>query len=195
LKRVAFLISGGGSNMVALVRMLQDTGLGTPVLVFSNRPNAVGLQKAVEMGVPTAFEDHTKFGGDRRAFEQAMDVHLRAAKPDLICHAGFMRILTPDCVAGWSGQMMNIHPSLLPKYPGLNTHARAIAAGDRVAGCSVHWVTEDLDAGPLIGQARVPVEQKDTPEALAERVLVAEHMLYPACLQHVLSGQTGKILL
>lgn len=181
--------------MVELVRMLQETGEGEPVLVFSNRPDAGGLQKAAEMGIATACEDHKAFGKDRHAFEQAMDAHIRAADPDLICHAGFMRILTPDCVAGWEGKMMNIHPSLLPKYPGLNTHARAIEAGDTEAGCSVHWVMAELDAGPLIGQARVPILPSDTDKTLAARVLEAEHRLYPTCLQHVLRGQTGKILL
>lgn len=181
--------------MVALVRMLQETGLGEPALVFSNRPDAGGLRRAAELGVATACEDHTTFAGDRRAFEQAMDAHLREAGADLICHAGFMRILTPECVAGWEGKMMNIHPSLLPKYPGLNTHVRALEAGDSEAGCSVHWVTAELDAGALIGQARVPILPDDTGETLAARVLTAEHRLYPACLQHVLLGRKGKILL
>lgn len=195
MKRVAFLISGGGSNMVELVRRLQAGVLGKPVLVFSNRPDAAGLAKARDMGVPTACVDHKDFGKDRHAFEDAMNSHLEAVEPDLICHAGFMRILTPECVARWPEKMINIHPSLLPKYPGLNTHARAIAAGDTEAGCSVHWVTAELDAGPLIGQARVPVLEGDTPQALAARVLVAEHALYPACLEHVLQGREGRVSL
>lgn len=181
--------------MVELVRCLQAGELGEPVLVFSNRPDAAGLEKAAGLGVPTACVDHKPFGVDRRGFEHAMNAHLEAAAPDLICHAGFMRILTPKCVARWSHKMINIHPSLLPKYPGLNTHARAIEAGDTEAGCSVHWVTKDLDAGPLIGQARVPVMADDTAQTLAARVLKAEHQLYPACLNHVLSGEPGLVSL
>jgi phosphoribosylglycinamide formyltransferase 1 len=188
-KRVAILISGGGSNMVALVQAMVADFPARPVLVFSNNPEAGGLAKAQALGVPVAAVDHRPFGKDRAAFERELGKALDEAHPDIICHAGFMRILTPAFVARYAGQMLNIHPSLLPKYPGLHTHQRAMEAGDSEAGCTVHEVTADLDAGPILGQAAVPILPDDTPETLAARVLVEEHRLYPAMLRHFAERQ------
>ncbi len=180
--RVAILISGGGSNMAALAASMTGDHPARPVLVLSNMPRAPGLARAQAMGIPTATVDHR--GRDRAGFEADLDATLRAASPDLICLAGFMRILTPAFVARWpAGRILNIHPSLLPRYPGLHTHARALAAGDTQAGCTVHAVTADLDAGPILGQARVPVLPGDTPDTLAARVLAQEHILYPVTVR------------
>ncbi|RVV99352.1 phosphoribosylglycinamide formyltransferase [Mesobaculum littorinae] len=191
--RVAILISGGGSNMLALVRSMTGDHPARPVLVASNDPGAAGLARAAELGVPTAAVDHRPFRGDRAAFEAALSEKLDAARPDILCLAGFMRILTPGFVAGWEGRMLNIHPSLLPLYPGLDTHARALAAGDTEAGCTVHEVTAALDDGPLLGQARVPVVPDDTPADLAARVLTMEHRLYPAVLRRFASGDRSPV--
>ncbi|MDO5642006.1 MAG: phosphoribosylglycinamide formyltransferase [Paracoccus sp. (in: a-proteobacteria)] len=193
MKRVAILISGGGSNMLRLVESMTGDHPARAVLVGANDPAAGGLARAAALGVATFAVDHRPFGRDRAAFEAALIAHLDAARPDIIALAGFMRILTPDFVARYSGRMLNIHPSLLPKYPGLDTHARAIAAGDREAGASVHLVTQDLDAGPILGQGRVPVLPGDTPGSLAARVLVLEHRLYPAVLRRFAAGQTGRL--
>ena len=190
--RVAILISGGGSNMAALVDSMVGDHPARPVLVLSNRPGAGGLEKAAARGIPTAAVDHRAFAS-REAFEAALDAELRKAAPDLICLAGFMRVLTPGFVERWSGRMLNVHPSLLPKYPGLDTHARAIAAGDAEAGASIHEVTAELDAGPVLGQARVPVLAGDTPDALAARVLRAEPVLYPLVLRRVASGNRERL--
>jgi phosphoribosylglycinamide formyltransferase-1 len=194
-RRVAIFISGGGSNMVKLVDSMSGDHPARPVLVLSNVPGAAGLDRARERRVPTAVVDHRAFRGDRAAFEAALDAALAEVRPDIICLAGFMRILTPAFVARHEGQILNIHPSLLPKYPGLDTHARAIAAGDAEAGCSVHEVTGELDAGPLLGQARVPVLPGDTPECLAARVLETEHRLYPAVLRRVAGGDRSPLFL
>ena len=183
MKRVAILISGGGSNMVKLVDSMTGDHPARPVLVLSNDPGAGGLERAARRGVATAVVDHRPFKGDRTAFEAALTAKLEEARPDIICLAGFMRILTPAFTDRWSGKMLNIHPSLLPRYRGLDTHARAIAAGDKEAGCTVHEVTADLDDGPILGQARVPILPGDTPESLAARVLAMEHVLYPAVLR------------
>ncbi len=189
-KRVAILISGGGSNMVRLVKEMQAGDWAVPVLVASNDPDAGGLKKAADMGVPTAAVDHKPFGKDRAAFEAALLDHIEAAKPDILCLAGFMRILTPEFTRRFEGRMLNIHPSLLPKYKGLHTHARAIEAGDAQAGCTVHLVTAELDDGPILGQARVPVLPDDTPNTLAARVLVEEHRLYPKVLEAFAKGES-----
>ena len=181
--RVAILISGSGSNMVALARSMGPDHPGKPVLVVSNVPDAGGLDKAAAMGIATAVVDHRPYGKDRAAFEAALNAVLEEARVELICMAGFMRILTPAFISRWQGRILNIHPSLLPKYKGLHTHARAIEAGDAEAGCSVHEVTAELDGGPVLGQARVPVLPGDTPETLAARVLVEEHRLYPQVLR------------
>jgi len=195
VKRVAILISGSGSNMVALARSMTGDHPARPVLVLSNRPGAGGLARAEAMGIPTAVVDHRPHGKDRPAFEAALDAALDAARPDIICLAGFMRILTPQFTRRWQGRMLNIHPSLLPKYRGLDTHARALAAGDTEHGCTVHEVTAELDDGPILGRARVPVEPGDTPETLADRVLAMEHLLYPAVLRRFAEGDRTPVLL
>ena len=178
--------------MVRLVESMAGDHPARAVLVLSNRPDAGGLAKAKSLGVDTAVVDHRAFDS-REAFEAELDAALRTANPDLICLAGFMRILTPGFVGRWAGKILNVHPSLLPKYPGLNTHARAIEAGDAAAGVSVHIVTEELDAGPILGQASVPVKPGDTPDALAARVLKAEHVLYPTVLRQVAEGKSDRL--
>lgn len=195
MKRVAILISGGGSNMIRLLQDMTGDHPARPVLVASNDPQAGGLARAAELGVPTASVDHRDFPRDRAGFEQALLQPLLAARPDIICLAGFMRILTPEFVQRFQGRMLNIHPSLLPKYPGLDTHARAIAAGDAEAGCTVHLVTPELDAGPALGQARVPILPDDNAATLAARVLVQEHRLYPAVLRRFASGDRTPLIL
>ena len=194
-RRVAILISGGGSNMVTLARSMTGDHPARPVLVLSNDPDAGGLARAREFGIHTAVVDHRPYGRDRAGFESALQQALTPHAPDIICLAGFMRILTPGFVATWQGRMLNIHPSLLPLYPGLHTHARALANGDRHHGCTVHEVTAELDHGPILGQARVPVLPGDTPDSLAARVLVHEHLLYPAVLRRFASGNTTPVLL
>ncbi|MES2145201.1 MAG: phosphoribosylglycinamide formyltransferase [Pseudomonadota bacterium] len=193
--RVAILISGGGSNMLALVRDMTGDHPCRPVLVASSDPAAAGLARAAEMGISTAAVDHRPYGRDRAGFEAALAAELDAARPDILCLAGFMRILTPAFIARYRGRLLNIHPSLLPKYPGLDTHACAIAAGDMQAGCTVHEVTADLDAGPILGQARVPVLAGDTPATLATRVLAQEHRLFPAVLRRFAAGDRTPVLL
>ena len=181
--RVAVLISGAGSNMAALIDAATQAGAPFEVvLVLSNKPDAGGLALAENMGVATAVVDHTPFGKDRAAHEQAIQSALDAHRVEVVALAGYMRLLTPFLVGRWAGRMLNIHPSLLPKYPGLDTHARALAAGDAEAGCTVHLVTDGVDEGPVLGQARVPIEPGDTPGTLARRVLSAEHDLYPRAL-------------
>lgn len=194
-KRVAILISGGGSNMVRLVESMGADHPATPVLVLSNTPGAGGLEKAQALGVPTATVDHRPYKGDRPGFEAALQEALEAAQPDILCLAGFMRILTPGFTGRWAGRMLNIHPSLLPKYRGLDTHARALQAGDAEAGCTVHEVTAELDDGPILGQARVPVLAGDTAENLAARVLTMEHQLYPAVLRRFAAGDRTPVTL
>lgn len=195
MKRVALLISGGGSNMLALVRDMAGDHPARPVLVLSNDPLAGALAKAAALGVATAAVDHRPFGRDRAAFEAELLKPLLAAEPDIICLAGFMRILTPDFIRRFEGRMLNIHPSLLPKYPGLHTHQRALDAGDAEAGCTVHEVTAELDAGPVLGQARVPVLPGDSADTLAARVLVQEHRLYPAVLRRFAAADRTPVLL
>ena len=187
-RRVAVFISGGGSNMVSLLDdMAREGHAGMPCVVLANSEDAGGLARAAEQGVPTAVVDHRSFAGDRTAFE--------AYAPDMICLAGFMRKLTGGFTDQWAGRMLNIHPSLLPKYKGLNTHARALEAGDSLHGCTVHEVTAELDDGPLLGQARVPVLAQDTAETLAARVLVQEHLLYPAVLRRFAAGNREMLIL
>lgn len=195
MRRVAILISGGGSNMVALVRDMVGNHPARPVLVLSNEPNASGLKRARETDVETAVVDHRPFRGDRAAFDCVLTERLEAVRSDIICLAGFMRILSPEFTRRWSGRVLNIHPSLLPKYPGLDTHARAIAAGDNEAGCTVHEVTDELDSGPVLGQARVPINFGDTADVLAARVLTAEHQLYPAVLRRFADGDRSPVYL
>ena len=180
---VAILISGDGSNMVALVEASRAADCPYDVvLVLSNNPDAGGLAKAAALGVSTLAIDHRPHGKDREAHERLVDAALREAGVQYVVLAGYMRILTPFLVEAWAGRMLNIHPSLLPKYPGLNTHQRALDAGDAEAGCTVHLVTTGVDEGPILGQARVPVRPGDTADALADRIKVEEHRLYPAAL-------------
>ena len=194
MKRVAILISGGGSNMVELLKSMTGDHPARACVVLSNIPDAGGLAKAEAAGVPTVVVDHKLFGADRAAFEAEMAKALDQYQPDIIALAGFMRVLTAEFVARYQGRMLNIHPSLLPKYRGLHTHARAIEAGDDIAGCTVHEVTADLDDGPILGQARVPVVAGDTPETLAARVLVQEHHLYPAVLRRFAAGDRSPLI-
>ena len=194
-KRVAILISGGGSNMVALVQSMRGDHPARPVLVLSNDRQAGGLAKARRLHVPTFAIDHKPYGKDRAAFEAALQQALETARPDIICLAGFMRILTPDFTAKWEGRMLNIHPSLLPRYKGLHTHARALEAGDTEHGCSVHEVTAALDGGPILGQARMPVQADDTPQTLAARLLPLEHALYPSVLRRFATGDRTPVML
>lgn len=182
MTRVGILISGSGSNMVALVRAMQaGAAPGEPALVLSNRPGAPGLGKAEALGVPTATVDHRAYP-DRAAFDAAMGAVLEDTGVELVACAGFMRIMTDAFVERWRDRMLNIHPSLLPLFRGLDTHGRALAAGVAVHGCTVHEVVPELDAGAILGQAAVPVRAGDTPETLAARVLDMEHRLYPAAL-------------
>ncbi|MFO1106225.1 MAG: phosphoribosylglycinamide formyltransferase [Amaricoccus sp.] len=195
-KRVAILISGGGSNMVALARaMAAPDHPAEPCLVLANRPDAGGLRHAASLGLPTACIDHRRFGGDRAGFEAALGAPLAAAAPDIVCLAGFMRVLTPDFVARWTGRMLNIHPSILPLFPGLHTHERALAAGMAVHGCTVHEVIPELDAGPILGQAVIPVAPGDTAQTLAARLLPVEHRLYPAVLRRFALGDRTPLAL
>jgi phosphoribosylglycinamide formyltransferase-1 len=191
-QRAAVLISGRGSNMAALVAAARDPAYPVEfVLVLSNRAQAPGLMLAASLGVPTAVVEHRAFGGDRAAHEAALDAALHAADIEIVCLAGYMRLMTPFLVERWAGRMLNIHPSLLPAFPGLDTHARALAAGVRLHGCTVHHVTGATDAGPILAQAAVPVLPGDTEAVLAARVLVQEHIIYPLALRLFASRQPG----
>ncbi|HKM61770.1 MAG TPA: phosphoribosylglycinamide formyltransferase [Acidisphaera sp.] len=182
-QRTAILISGRGSNMAALIAAARSASFPAEIaLVVSNVPGAPGLGLAQDAGVPTAVCPHREFGRDRQAHEAALDALLRDAGVEIVCLAGYMRLLTPFLVRAWEGRMLNIHPSLLPTFPGLDTHARALAAGVKLHGCTVHLVTETMDSGPILAQAAVPVLAGDTPETLAARVLAQEHRIYPAAL-------------
>ena len=184
--RTAVLISGGGSNMAALIGAASAADYPAEIaLVISNNADSAGLAKAQAAGVKALAMDHRPFAKDREAHEFALHAALERAEIELVCLAGYMRILTPFLVRSWSGRMLNIHPSLLPLYPGLHTHRRAIEAGDAEAGATVHLVTAALDSGPILGQARVPVLVGDTEEVLAARVLAEEHKLYPRVLAEV----------
>jgi phosphoribosylglycinamide formyltransferase-1 len=188
-RRVAVLISGRGSNMASLIEAAQDPAYPAEiVLVVSNRPDAGGLERARAAGIATAVVDH-KGHPDRASFEAALDRVLREHGIEIVCLAGFMRILTPGFVESWAGRMLNIHPSLLPAFKGTDTHARALAAGMAKHGCTVHFVTPELDSGPIVAQAEVPVVPGDTEDTLAARVLAQEHLLYRRALALVASGQ------
>ena len=185
---VGVLISGRGSNMVALLQTAAAAAYPASIaVVLSNRPAAPGLQLAREAGVAAMAIDHRPFGRDREAHERAIDGVLREHGVEVVCLAGYLRLLTPWLVKRWQGRMLNIHPSLLPAFPGLDTHARAIAAGAESHGCTVHVVTDGMDEGPILAQAGVPILPGDTPATLAARVLAAEHRLYPAALKTFLS--------
>jgi phosphoribosylglycinamide formyltransferase-1 len=193
VKKVAILISGSGSNMVTLAQSMTGDHPARPCVVLSNRPDAGGLAKAEALGIPTVVVDHKDYKGDRAAFDAAVMAALAPYAPDVVALAGFMRILTPEFITHFAGKMLNIHPSLLPKYKGLHTHQRAIDAGDDVAGCSVHEVTAELDGGPILAQGRVAVLAGDTANALADRVLPVEHRLYPETLRRFVSGDRTRI--
>jgi phosphoribosylglycinamide formyltransferase-1 len=191
-RRVAVLISGRGSNMAALVGAARNQGYPAEIgLVLSNRPMAPGLALARDAGITARAIDHRRFGGDRAAHEAEINAALAAAEIEIVCLAGYMRLLTPLLVGAWRGRMLNIHPSLLPAFPGLYTHARALAAGVKLHGCTVHLVTEQMDEGPILAQAAVPVLSGDTEDSLAERVLVQEHVIYPAALEAFASGRAA----
>ncbi|MGJ8563263.1 MAG: phosphoribosylglycinamide formyltransferase [Alphaproteobacteria bacterium] len=183
--RTAVLISGRGSNMVALAKAAQAADYPAEIaLVISNRPKAAGLQKAKELGIPALAIDHKQYA-TREAFEHALHAALIEAKIELVCCAGFMRVMTSWITALWPGKMLNIHPSLLPKYKGLHTHKRALENGDSVHGCTVHFVSEELDGGAVIAQAQIDVRDGDTADSLAAKLIPIEHSLYVQALQDV----------
>ena len=189
-KRVAVLISGRGSNLAALIEAAKAKDYPAEiVLVVSNRSDALGLVLAREAGIATAFLDHRPFGDDREAFERALDAELKAHRIDLVCLAGFMRLLTTWFVTRWSGRILNIHPALLPQFKGLHTHRRALEAGVKRHGATVHFVVPETDSGPIILQDSVPVFDGDTEATLAERVLAVEHRIYPEALRLVAEGR------
>lgn len=184
--RAAILISGRGSNMVALIEAARQRDYPAEiVLVVSNIADAPGLVRARDADIPTAIVDHKPYGKDRAAFETALQTELQARDVELICLAGFMRLFTPAFVDKWQGRMLNIHPSLLPSFKGLDPHGQALASGAKITGATVHFVTPETDAGPIIAQAAVPVHENDTAETLEARVLAAEHRLYPLALRLV----------
>ncbi|MDH3741077.1 MAG: phosphoribosylglycinamide formyltransferase [Hyphomicrobiales bacterium] len=190
-RRTAVLISGRGSNMQALVAAARAPDYPAEIaLVVSNRPDAAGLDYARDQGIAAVTIDHKAYK-DRASFEDALDTALGEHDIDLVACAGFMRILSPAFVEKWLGRLLNIHPSLLPAYRGLNTHERALADGASEHGCTVHFMVAELDAGPIIAQARVPVLEGDTADTLAARVLKAEHETYPQALASVASGEIG----
>jgi formyltetrahydrofolate-dependent phosphoribosylglycinamide formyltransferase len=191
-RRVGILISGRGSNMAALVDAARAPNYPAHIaLVVCNQPHAPGIALAAEAGIPVTVIDHRRYDKDRAAHEAAIDAALRAAGVEVVCLAGYMRLLTPFLVTAWQGRMMNIHPSLLPAFPGLHTHARALAAGVKLHGCTVHLVTEATDEGPILAQAAVPVLPGDTEASLAARVLVQEHRLYPTALAAFAAARPG----
>jgi phosphoribosylglycinamide formyltransferase-1 len=187
--RFAILISGRGSNMRALLEACREPGHpAVPVLVLSNRADAAGIETAASHGVPTKVVDHRDYAS-RRDFEDAVDLALRESGAELICLAGFMRLLEPEFVDRWRDRILNVHPSLLPAYRGLHTHRRVLEDGVRFSGCTVHFVRPEMDAGPIVFQACVPVHAKDTEETLAARVLAWEHKLYPLALRLMAEGK------
>ncbi|MGA7428811.1 MAG: phosphoribosylglycinamide formyltransferase [Xanthobacteraceae bacterium] len=189
-KRVAVLISGRGSNMTALIEAAKAQDYPAEiVVVVSNRPDALGLVRAREAGIATALINHTTFGKDREAFEHALDAELQSHRIEIVCLAGFLRLLTPWFVDRWSGRMINIHPALLPHFKGLDTHRRALEAGAEEHGATVHFVSVGMDEGPVILQRAVPVLGSDTEASLAARVLEVEHQIYPQALRLVAEGR------
>lgn len=188
-KRVAVLISGRGSNMVALLEAAKAPGFPAEiVLVLSNKADAGGLAFAREAGIATAVIEHKTYGKDRAGFDAAMQAELAKHAVELVCLAGFMRLLTPDFCEAWAGRMINVHPALLPSFKGLDTHARALESGVKLHGCTTHFVTPGMDEGPIILQAAVPVLDSDTEETLATRVLKEEHRIYPLTLRLLAAG-------
>ena len=193
-KRVAILISGRGSNMAALIEAAQAPGYPAEIaLVLSNVPGAAGLARAAAAGVPTAVLDHKPFGKDRAAFEQAMQQILDQHRIELICLGGFMRLFTAPFVQHWRERMLNIHPSLLPSFPGLDPHGQALRAGVKISGATVHFVIPETDAGPIIAQGAVPVADDDTVASLAARVLTIEHRIYPLALRLLAEGRVTTL--
>ena len=191
--RVLVLISGGGTNLQTLIDASQDPKSSFEIIhVISNRPEAGGLLRAIKAGIVAEALDHKSFK-ERALFDAALAEMIDKVAPDLIVYAGFMRIMGADFVSRYEGRMINIHPSLLPNFQGLHTHARALEAGVTLHGCSVHWVSAGVDEGAIIGQACVPIVPGDTPETLAARVLVQEHRLYPLCVEAVASGRAKLI--
>ena len=190
--KLAVLISGRGTNLQSLIDAAKDPDYPAEIgMVVSNRPNAKGLERAAAENIPQYIIDHKDFQS-REDFDAALHDCLRMAKADYICLAGFMRILTAEFVNDWRGRLINIHPSLLPAFKGLHVHERMIDAGVKLAGCTVHFVTPEMDSGPIIGQAAVPVMPSDTPDKLAERILEQEHRLYPACVGLV-AGKKARL--
>src|SRR5258705_3895543 len=188
-KRVAVLISGRGSNMVSLIEAAKASDYPAEIaLVISNRSEAAGLELARRAGVPILVIDHRPYGKDRAAFESVLQRALDEHRIELICLGGFMRLFTADFVLHWQGRMLNIHPSLLPSFPGLDPHGQVLRAGAKISGATVHFVIPETDAGPIIAQAEVPVLATDTPETLAARVLAVEHRIYPEALRRVAEG-------
>ena len=179
---VAILISGSGSNMVQLIKSMDDNHPAFPSIVISNKPNATGIKKAQDLGIPTQIINENFEKSNGLGFEAELTEILNRYEVKIICLAGFMRILSKDFIDVFKGRILNIHPSLLPKYKGLNTHARAIAANDNFSGCSVHLVTAELDGGPILAQSKVTIERTDTAETLSSKVLKEEHLLYPEVL-------------
>jgi phosphoribosylglycinamide formyltransferase 1 len=189
-KRVAVLISGRGSNMAALIKAAKAPSYPAEIaLVMSNMPEAAGLAHAEAMGIPTAVVDHRPHGKDRAAFERALQGVLDEHRVEFVCLGGFMRLFTPDFVLHWQGRMLNIHPSLLPSFPGLDPHGQALRAGVKISGATVHFVIPETDAGPIIAQAAVAVRDDDNVDTLAARVLAAEHRLYPLALALLATGR------
>ncbi|HKA79951.1 MAG TPA: phosphoribosylglycinamide formyltransferase [Xanthobacteraceae bacterium] len=193
-KRVAILISGRGSNMVALIAAAKAQDYPAEIaLVLSNRPDAAGLARATAEGIATAVVDHTAFGKDREGFERALQTALEERAIDLVCLAGFMRLLTPWFVRRWEGRLINIHPALLPAFKGLDTHARALAQRATFHGATVHFVVPEMDSGPIIVQERLQIRPTDTADTLAARVLEIEHRIYPLALALVASGRVEMV--
>lgn len=189
-RRVAILISGRGSNMAALIRAAADADFPAEIaLVISNRADAAGLEKARASGVETLLIESKPFGRDRAAFEAALQAALDHHGIELICLAGFMRLFTADFVERWYGRMLNIHPSLLPSFPGLDPHGQALRAGVKLSGATVHFVIPETDAGPIVMQGAVPVSDHDTAETLSERILEVEHRIYPESLRLLATGK------
>jgi len=179
---VAILISGSGSNMVQLIKSMDDNHPAFPSIVISNKPNAAGIKKAKDLGIPTQIINENFEKSNGSDFESKLKEILKTYEVKIICLAGFMKILSKDFIELFKGRILNIHPSLLPKYKGLNTHARAVAAKDKFSGCSVHLVTAELDGGPILAQSKVTIEKTDTAETLSSKVLKEEHLLYPEVL-------------
>jgi phosphoribosylglycinamide formyltransferase-1 len=191
--KVAVFISGRGTNLQALIDVCQQDDTPAEIaLVVSNRPNAQGLQRASAAGIPTVVIDHTTFES-REAFDKALDTAVRRAGCQFICLAGFMRVLTDDFMRDWRDRILNIHPAILPAFPGLNCHARALEAGVKITGCTVHFARPELDNGPIVAQAAVPVRPDDTEETLAARILEAEHKIYPMALKLIAQGRVRVV--